>query len=919
MARRRQAGGPDWPTPPEIGTRVRVKNPNYPDGHYEDVVRGFSPEDGAVILDGGELVGNHLNPEEYSRFEVIPHRQAVRTFWAAPDESEEELTERQKREQKDAIDTKHESWSKSKAARRFWAAEGDQEQAPAQDPAAAGGMDPNAMAQAGGQMLPPPGAAAVQPPAPPAPIENQPAEDQLLDMANQAISQMIDRETAEFQQIIDPLSQALQAVQFAQQVEQAEHPLDVTPPQGTVNVDPSQAPAAQANPMQQQAARRRRRQANGDDPYAQPYGTVDRGGPSIDDPTNGPSYQGVHPDISKALQNRFEGGGRGVWHPEKPGVILHNLGNFWDGPREVKHLGGGELEYTNPWNGDSDRFNADGYYNRKNEHVPWNPEDRYASRREAKKADILRKAAYVIARQHGISEEGYRMLVAATLGRRDYEHILEAVRLAHPADREKVGDHLSHLFAAGNPRFNKDAFMKAVMAGTARERYQDKAYSGPRDKRREEHGRQDMDDRGDLNHPMFWFQGEEPPVKPGPENPDHAYYHASRGRLPFDRPRRTAGETWVHHSIPDTFEFENDVPQSRDNMTINDLPKMPGGHVGSSQRVVDRFQRWQQYRQQNGLPATDGEAGIHNFLQTTKPYKSKVGDEAEAMLHRNEGLQPDAKPAPRVKVPKAVNPVLKGKGTKTPAAPKPKAPKVKAASFFTRKVPGWRWDDHLNGYISKEGKAFTCTCGQKVAAPSYKSCDCGKIWNVYAIGDTHHLASDSAEMFIAREIPVRDNVIMANRKLAAPDRWFEHEQEELHRQRQKEEDDADAWAEKRMNTPHRDDGAYREASHKQAKDGECTCWEGYERVPGTEPCASKSCRKKTSARAEAAHRELLAVIDRYADWTKYDDIVDGEDPVAQAYGKTKVPSTKSPKIPRDWAKRNPDGKWKNTNFAPKKK
>lgn len=29
------------------------------------------------------------------------------------------------------------------------------------------------------------------------------------------------------------------------------------------------------------------------------------------------------------------------------------------------------------------------------------------------------------------------------------------------------------------------------------------------------------------------------------------------------------------------------------------------------------------------------------------------------------------------------------------------------------------------------------------------------------------------------------------------------------------------------------------------KDSECTCWEGYERVPGTEPCAEDSCRKES--------------------------------------------------------------------------
>ena len=28
------------------------------------------------------------------------------------------------------------------------------------------------------------------------------------------------------------------------------------------------------------------------------------------------------------------------------------------------------------------------------------------------------------------------------------------------------------------------------------------------------------------------------------------------------------------------------------------------------------------------------------------------------------------------------------------------------------------------------------------------------------------------------------------------------------------------------------------------KKGSCSCWKGYERVPGTKPCSNKSCRKK---------------------------------------------------------------------------
>ncbi|QDF18572.1 hypothetical protein SEA_PUPPER_86 [Gordonia phage Pupper] len=107
------------------------------------------------------------------------------------------------------------------------------------------------------------------PPAAPAPTENQPAEDALLDTALNAVQQMMDRETTEYQQIMDPLSQALQAIDYANQVEQGNNPLDVTPPEGTVDATPGaaaaepevpeqQAPAAppQAPPFQPQAAAR---------------------------------------------------------------------------------------------------------------------------------------------------------------------------------------------------------------------------------------------------------------------------------------------------------------------------------------------------------------------------------------------------------------------------------------------------------------------------------------------------------------------------------------------------------------------------------------------------------------------------------------------------------------------------------------
>ena len=36
---------------------------------------------------------------------------------------------------------------------------------------------------------------------------------------------------------------------------------------------------------------------------------------------------------------------------------------------------------------------------------------------------------------------------------------------------------------------------------------------------------------------------------------------------------------------------------------------------------------------------------------------------------------------------------------------------------------------------------------------------------------------------------------------------------------------------------------YKHGPYKK-KGEECDCWKGHERVPGTKPCAKKSCRKK---------------------------------------------------------------------------
>lgn len=85
-------------------------------------------------------------------------------------------------------------------------------------------------------------------------------------------------------------------------------------------------------------------------------------------------------------------------------------------------------------------------------------------------------------------------------------------------------------------------------------------------------------------------------------------------------------------------------------------------------------------------------------------------------------------------------------------------------SFHKHKVAGWDWDDHLNGYIANAANKFACSCGESFDVPSYHNCKCGKIYNSYVIGTGGDNHTASIEKYICREIQVRPDVIVANRK-----------------------------------------------------------------------------------------------------------------------------------------------------------
>ncbi|AZF97045.1 hypothetical protein SEA_JESSIBETH14_87 [Mycobacterium phage Jessibeth14] len=453
--------------------------------------------------------------------------------------------------------------------------------------------------------IPPPGSASVAPPPAPAPLENQPAEDALLDTAVQSVTQMIDRETQEYQQIIDPLTQALQAIEFAQQVEQAENPLDVTPPEGTVDASPAAAPGG-ANSLQQQASHARR-------------------------------------------------------------MMARTAG---------------------------------------------------------------------IAKQFGLTKRAEAMMIHA-MSRKHYEHVAEAIRMVPPEMRGPVAEHIGAMFREDNPRFNHDLWMQHV-AGNRRAKSTDDFHTY--NDRGGEPGDYERNNRGysEIGNGMVqdWETGE---VYPHPGRTAGRWNTPPGGTPWLDatpasrRPfvvSRTAGETWKNTPTMDAFEFpgHGETPEISDNMKINDLPKTTKNAAldVEAKGVLDMFDDFTKKRTDKGLnlgPAANVET-----------FKQEKGDK--------------------------VGPKALDKLEKTIEANR------KAASFFTRKVPGWTWNDHLAGYVTDARRQFICSCGAGIETPSYTMCHCGKIWNSYAIGDTQHLASDSAEQFITREIPVRKDVILANRQMA---------------------------------------------------------------------------------------------------------------------------------------------------------
>lgn len=371
---------------------------------------------------------------------------------------------------------------------------------------------------------------------------------------------------------------------------------------------------------------------------------------------------------------------------------------------------------------------------------------------------------------------------------------------------------------------------------------------------------------------------------------------------------RTAGENLKNTEVLDSFEFPGQGAQTQkpvisDNLSVT--PKIKGltSSIRQAKGVLDLFDDFTKQRTDTGLNMGDA-ANVDAF-------KTEKGDK--------------------------IGPKALDKLDKTFKANR------RAASFFNRRVPGWRWDEHLAGYISKEARPFTCSCGEQFNTPSYGNCRCGKIWNSYAIGDGSHLAANSADMFITREIPVRDDVIVANRRMAE-DRGYEsfdaYGKGDTEWVEDKDREDADGphapgTTARRLQACYpgcHDDKAHAEKFHKDKDDegAEKTAGSAFYALPPGEQVGDEALAAPPEpslkdrvrdhlinkmqnggfAGGRSAGQDFFAekVTDVNDSWVKYDD----EDPSRQG-GPKKPPSTTVKGGDPKWHSREPAGKFKSTS------
>lgn len=508
-----------------------------------------------------------------------------------------------------------------------------------------------------------------------------------LQQADEAITNLLNEKAEEFQESIQPLQQALQTIQYAEQMQAAQNPMNVQPPAGTVNVLP-QNPAPQGAPPP------------GVDPSS---GQVDPamlaqmmamggGGGGQGGPPPAAAQQGaIPPELAAQMQMQAR---RRVAMPDLKQIRIHDKdNNLFSG---VDESGERKVFKTSPQEAKQLRT------------IMFGDLAQNFSGVSVDDADIVRHAGYG-AKSDGIA--GY----------------------TYDGSNFEPGDLIEYMIAKGEllPAA-RDMNIEDVLRQHAEANAID--VSDERNYDSSEHPKVIFNDQLDPDYDSDWYSG---------------FRESKRGGYPKGKaPRR--GRTAKEEDLGNCQMACGKPAEGKlDLRILGPTPfckpcaerylRAKKRHQGS---IFDDWEDWNRQRSKRGILGLGGDKDLEDFAA-----ELGIGRRGVQMLRRHlfGSVMPRTGSTQRQ--------AWMGWGTQVAAR--------------QHAVPGWEWDKRLSAYVATETpKSFLCKCGAKLSVPGYHNCKCGKVWNSYVIGTGGENRQAAVEKYLCREVAVRDNVIVARRRVS---------------------------------------------------------------------------------------------------------------------------------------------------------
>lgn len=621
-----------------------------------------------------------------------------------------------------------------------------------------------------------------------------------LQKADDALTQLLNQKAQEFQETIQPLQQALVTVQQATQLQQAQNPMNVLPPPGTVNVMPGgdQGPAGMPAPGAQDLGAAVQALAGGADASApgpagaggSPAGGTpdDQSGPPPAAAGGGlpPGLDGQVPPQTTA-RRRQANDVHSLWeHYQSQRAQSGNLGVGGDadyqdfaskynvGPRALQNLKKNHLGDQSPGVVARRRYAEDDDDYGSEHSLDWDPDkhkvdrDKYPKEKTpqggGRRSSLGKGRGAARPLQGGQTKQAWPGKKKPQQPQKQQQPAAEEAY--DPLGGHKVMPHASGQgYAVQNP---KGQWLTSPWEpdGAARSPEMAHNFNG-------------------IDEAVGAAQGQWPQSSPPHHSVSESYdgpsahgfgWHDNGWRPEFPQPEGSVGVENKHWE-PYPGRYVDNAPSQALPSGRGSQPNIQPGQR-EPEKVMASRQKYLKWCKVNRLKAANNK-NLYWYAAQVAPKEQRAllangehdfdprRDDQIFAPDRGHGWSHDSGPSG----PPYVRDQANGPHRHEAQRKKAWSGWGPAQVTKTREVTGWNWDNHLNGYTANKPQHFACECGDQFPTPSgFQRCACGRQWNSYVIGTGGSNREASAEKFLVREIPVRPDVIVANRKMAGAGR-----------------------------------------------------------------------------------------------------------------------------------------------------